>query len=266
MKIISNFKDYYDSAGLAYGLDEKLVYVRKTEVVDNNLLSLIDHESLSKYYKLIPRPKYFNNFCSLTTDYHIKKYIIGYCGKLYSAWSIEKENIICYFTSAEQIENYLIANKLLVDLKEFNTPYLYSKSHINTALTFGFPFRKYAIKYWLDNYSGKELSSSIFYKINAPTFSYTQSLNKIPEITINPILKNYSFAQVIEPLTAFNEVSMFVGGINSQHEGTAYYVGDDKFIALSKGMCPKTSFHQVAPTKKEKRKLNKQKKAKGSRS
>lgn len=105
----------------------------------------------------------------------------------------------------------------------------------------------------------KEISGTkaedIFYTLNTPVFLLPNAFSST--IILNPCLKTLGFQYVISPLVAFQEISMFLGSLKSVKENKEYVVGDDKVLACSKGMDPTTSFHQINPTKKEKRKLNK---------
>ena len=256
MRLISNFTDYYEASGLAFGIDDKLVYVRKTEKVSPDILTANQIKVLTNYLKIAPQTKYSGHI-SVT---RLNPTLIGFCGKLYTSWEyIVKSyshliNDYTYrFTKYQQLINYLTENKLTTALTKFTT--LPNNTNINRREQYGFGDSSWSVGYWVEHYSGKPIGNDIFYKLGTPVFSW----NGMPSIIINPNLKELSFQHIVDPLTAFQEVSMYLGAINSQSENRNYSVGGDKIIAEQKGFDSK-SFTQVAPTKKAKRKLNKQKK------
>jgi hypothetical protein len=117
------------------------------------------------------------------------------------------------------------------------------------------------------NYAGL-LAEDIFYSLNTPIFLRWRNQNSWinkevhSTITVNPYLKILDFQHYYEPLAAFQEVSMYVATLQNRNENKDYIVGSDKVIAESKGHSVKESFRQSAPTKKQKRKLNKENKLK----
>ena len=53
------------------------------------------------------------------------------------------------------------------------------------------------------------------------------------KITLLPQLKQYKFAKVVPPMQAFQEISMYLGKINSVEDNTVTI--DDKYLAQGKG-------------------------------
>ena len=64
MKIISNFKDYYDG-GAVYGIDKSRIYVRKTKILDVPKIKTSNHS--------------WSKFIRINYDYDI----LGFCGEIY---------------------------------------------------------------------------------------------------------------------------------------------------------------------------------------
>ena len=81
MKLISNFTDYYEASGLAFGIDDKLVYVRKTKEISSDILTYQEIKVLTEYSNLMPKSGYL-------TGFNVDKIIIGFCGKIYPAWNL----------------------------------------------------------------------------------------------------------------------------------------------------------------------------------
>jgi hypothetical protein len=80
MKIISKFQDYYDSAGLMYGVDTKLLFERKTENITYNILSNSQRNLLNDYIDSLPSHSGWRN------DFSLESGVIGFCGKLYPVY------------------------------------------------------------------------------------------------------------------------------------------------------------------------------------
>jgi hypothetical protein len=55
MRILFKFQDYYDSAGLVYGIDSKLVYERKNEDIIYSVLSNTHRNLLNDYISNLPK-------------------------------------------------------------------------------------------------------------------------------------------------------------------------------------------------------------------
>lgn len=83
MLLISKFDDYYESAGLAFGVDNKLVYERKTEEVSINLLYSKQKEKLKEFSRLLPSRSTWQGGWSLYNG------IIGFCGRLYPVYKLK---------------------------------------------------------------------------------------------------------------------------------------------------------------------------------
>jgi hypothetical protein len=256
MRILSKFQDYYDS-GLVYGVDTKLLYERKTENILYSELSNSHRNLLNEYINNLPNHSGWNNDFSLTPG------VIGFCGKLYPIYQYI-DNTINYRTY-DYFTNF---NKFAKSCK--NLPE--SMFKVRDKKTVDYKSRRFTTKpeLWCfelaeQTYAGT-LAEDIFYSLNVPVFlrwsNQKSWVNKELQttITVNPSLKELGFQHYFDPLVAFQEVSMYVGSLQNRNENVNYTVGSDKVIAESKGHSIKESFRQSAPTKKQKRKLNKESK------
>lgn len=231
MKIISKFKDCYDAAGLAYGIDDKVIYVRETKTIAAREISdlRINVQVLKDYLKDIPAIYDYG-------DLLVVPCVLGFCGKLYPLFQIKGPAHFIYpFPESDYIA--------------------YSE--------------KAQIQTWFQRYNSNEIKlikgkigvalEDIFFQLKAPVFIYgNKTAGSLQGFEINPRLADLKFQHYLEPIKIFQEISMFVSILNNKTD-IEYAVGGDKIIAQSKGFDEK-SFTQSAPTKKQKRLLNKQNK------
>ena len=221
MKIISKFKDYYD-AGLSYGIDEKLVLVRKTE----NIKKKYNDSEYFHADELVHSKK---------GHFIFKKGNIYFCGKKYphikvstfteekSMWSkyaLGKED---YFYDKEDFINFL--NESEIDKKEVGTK-------LGT-------FRGSHESFW-DTYFGATDAMSAFEGKKVPYFykgSYS-SWDIVKEgsdryhtaESYMPVLKTFKFSKAVDPFLAFQEISMFLGALNTEESNPNSNISDKDLL------------------------------------
>ena len=238
MLLISKFSDYYEASGLHYGVDNHLTYNRRTETVDNNLFTSNQHAELQTYLKDIKRGLYFS-YGDIGYDFF---HLLGFCGKVYPCFHFYNINkkYDYWFCKSDNLIGYLQTNGLYEEVRLI----LYAEKG------------KKSLKEKFDRTIDciKPLSNSFFETVQAPVFLYSNNVAG-PSITINPCLKDYGFQHYIDSVTAYQEITMYLGKLNNRE--LDYSVGGDKVLAKSKGF-DKLSFTQVSPNKKQRRKLRKQ--------
>jgi len=192
MRIISSFYDYYDK-GLAFGFDPNLVYVRETKILkagwgepgaNNSLVAMLSPLSIG------PR------------NYSLTQAVIGFCGKMYPLFRVSfgyKTNKTYY--SFDSIQNDL-------DNGVFVSEYPYRNYELHNAMQL-IVDRQYA-KYGRLELGSKEITDEVFRKHKAPILLADWEGNS-PRLTVNPRLNEYSFITQVDPVTAFQELAMFVG-------------------------------------------------------
>ena len=251
MRIESKFRDYYDSAGLVYGIDNRLIYKRITlGYKDVGLLKTYENLLLN-YAKDIPR------YCKLPNS-NITPMVIGFCGRIYSAWSFRYLtpllNYECVFTTADQFNNFLLAHNLVNCVESFNKNK--SKEVNKKEIT------EWSVKEWCLNKNGFAIKDELFLYLNAPIFScYVHSYWGCGGLKTNPCLKDLGFSHLVDSLEAFNQIAMYLGRLTNREELIDSTTGDDAVLLQKSGFYEK-SFKQTAPLKKEKRRLNKETKRK----
>lgn len=218
--------DYYD-IGMGLGHDDSVVYVREPRDI-----------VLNKWGRDDVRSMVFQDI------------YVGFCGKIYPAyqiWTADKDRktpgsvkTICYdIADADKVvETYFDK----VDAEHYHTaakPYRYYSFLDPTtrrALELGFQKQK-------EHYYANK--TSLFTEYNCPIFVIDPPRN---QIHINCLLKPWEFYKVFDPYTAYQEVSMFVGGVLLSHVNPVPDIPDDTMRDI-KGF-DKWSFRKE-PTKKK---------------
>lgn len=212
MRIVSKRKDYYDSA-MGYGQDPSIVYVRNEQIFERYL-----NETL----------------------------MIGFCGKIYpyihysKLSSIEHPNGVSEYCYNE--EQYRKCIEKYEDKKTLD--YYLTKDYWSLWA------RKYVTKqenkliYFNADYSK---FTKLFREYNTPIWYYHQSESFIiPRkyyLTINPQLKPLQFAKAVDPFQAFQEISMYLGGILGTGNPSIPEISDRDLLE-AKGFDYKFSFRK----------------------
>jgi len=233
MKIISKFQDYYD-IGLAYGVDEKLRFERKTWDTSTTLCEQRDSTKIiyrkeGQYYRII---------CHYN--------LILFCGKAYPLVYAIKESITkkdkkCIYKMIEEEYCYTLES---IDL--------FMQRHYKSINSIGEDFEILGYKWWAINTFNEytvghfEQDYTIYFKLfmkyKMPylyienTYKKDMKYNEWTigtETTLLPQLKQYKFAKAVAPMQAFQEISMFLGQLNLGEDNTVTI--DDRYLAQGKG-------------------------------
>jgi hypothetical protein len=237
MRIVSRFKDYYDSA-LAYGQDDGIIYIRETE---------IHHEKCGSWF-----PTYGTTYGETggVGGFTTKGFSILFCNKLYRCFQMispEDDFFFCYKLEqvdriiagldkrTQEVYNYQATNDYWRDLKYKG-------------------FKRYDIGRWFGHpdYPNKRNNEVVIdwnnrakqfcesRKCPAILFESDGSLDRI--IVHNPILKSVDFIKAVDPFTAFQELSMWLGNFANNEDKIPPISNSD--MIESKGFDLKTSFRK----------------------
>lgn len=263
MRIISKFQDYYDSA-MGLGIDPTLVYVRTTmkgTVADYTLT----FQRLDGVLEDLPRSLSVEHSSTLSVSCGI----LGFCGKLYPIMTQGVGDNRKFFSTPEQMFKHMEQEVLLaLNTVGCNVAHLDRQSYRK----FEKEFETGREGWYRDSLSrktfyewGEEVNKAnniidIFFEIEAPMFilygttvhRYRRDLPMSGKVIVNPCLKDAGFASIIDPYTAYQELSMFMGGVLPRHKDPPQ-ITDDKVLRDSKGF-HNMSFKTRAPGKKSKNK------------
>lgn len=226
MKIISKYKDYYDSIVNTVGIDNAIVFKRdqldEKEITLDNLYTPLKIDDSNK------TPQ--NNNESIS--YHFK--LLGYCGSIYPCLQIKKSYYESYNNTEEFIYDVDIIKETYFKLYNQKDKYIAFNHNWNNYISQ--TNNKKLLSIFLD----KKVISFVIFK-HGLTGWYRDS-KTVCCISYNPILKNYHFFKVKDAFTAFNEISIFVAEqLNTE---ISEFNMTDKQLVVSKGFDPIYGFRK----------------------
>lgn len=202
MRIISNFKDYYDSVQI-HGIDKTKHYIRKTITYDDEST---EYTIVSNHVNKLTENKYYVNqlynscITKYKTDPNVFKYnqvILFFCGKIF--------NIVIYkvYTDIVIIKNIEELHDLIISKgnKEIVNKWLKIKNYI-------YYFKSMKEEY-IEFFNIKENKQTLdlFLMFNSPCFC-VDVLNKT--IITNPMLKDFKFYTTMDSFTTYQNISMYI--------------------------------------------------------
>lgn len=247
MRIISPFKDYYDSA-LAYGIDPNLVYRREATAT---LTPAGWDNYLSAFLPVAPSG-YDDPYAWFSI--HLALVVIG--SKGFRVWVPRDPELT---TESLGVNS---AVKLALPLAE-------ARTKIVTELRdLGFGY-KWEPEDPVDDFLTEmnepvTISEQWSVDLGAPCFVtwLGQRRGGQHSAILNPRLATLGVERYLDPYSAFQEITMFLGQKFAAEDKAPRTVGDDRVIAQSKGFDDQ-SFRTAAPgNKKENRKANRLRKKK----
>ena len=214
MKIISKFKDYYDSVSHQY-LDKETIYFRKTETVNLECrFGRASHYPTVRNFHVLP--------------WTIRFQIIGFCGNFYPVIQFslppvkDKADYVVGLYSKEELNKFVVDNQIQISHGRPSQ----SKTYYHEELA---DFERF-----FNNTEKFKSLEPIFRKHNVPVFAfscednsrYGRRLSGDPYLILNPFLKEYSFAKVKDPFSAHQELYQFIGGYLRQPEREMVEISD----------------------------------------
>lgn len=230
MRIISNFKDYYDGA-MKYGQDPFIVYERFCDKLDcKNDISKLERNYVWTWQKR----SFFENF---SIDYKsFNSCVIGFCGKFYKTLKTADDKLK-YFYNAESVMKYVFSNTRVTSVNE---KAIHSfKKQVKQFFAYNLKQTHPDFVQWM---------TTIFQDKNTPYFVIEKVNRDEVSLVLNPILWSYDFYKVMNPVQAYQEISMYVGGILRQPTKNTVEISD-KDIAIKKGFGHKYAFKKEPQNK-----------------
>lgn len=223
MYIISKRKDYYDGVAGTTGIDKTIVYNRQIIEVDEK-----DYPRVFQRYNAFSNknPSPFNKIGSVDVKYELRAagvyghaaiFIIGFCGKLYVGCKLYSEGETDASYGGKKLITTITYD--MENLKGLLQDYGWSgkfEDNLNYVLTYD--------------------PIEIFREFNSPVFVYDNDYGRTyfpnsnwsnnHKFFINPLLKEYQFYKVFDAVQAFQEISMFLGGVLGKGEKEIVEVAD----------------------------------------
>lgn len=258
MYIISKHRDYYDTALGAGGIDKTLVYERKKEAFKFPVF-------LEDYLPTNMRRhsddfEYLEHWRGTKKEPNYRFIIVGFCGKTYVAAQLaweEKKNP--HVLTSEKKTEIIYGEDIIEFFGKKKSPrggYLWGLKNKDI---------KANITNLINKYHGQEnFLNEIFRKEKVPYFAmelvsknrWTTHKKDTLVGQLNPVLKDLEFYRVFDPYQAFQEVSMFIGGVLGVGERDTIEISDEHKRA-SRGftdMSFKRREHQAKPRRNKKKK------------
>ena len=195
MRIISPFKDYYDSAICHVICDgEEPLWVRKKSEVQ-----------LDKIHQLLVFQSYWSLRGPDCFNFNMFFSVIGFCGKLYPlVIQLKDSGKICSYdikSSTDVIKFYRLSKIIKKNYRGKNKQLREAKSRIDKRIT--------QAREWIFNESKFE---KFFDEYQTPVFIVLcHDWQKRALLKINPQLSKYSFFKIFPPAQAYQELEMYYG-------------------------------------------------------
>jgi hypothetical protein len=254
MLIVSKYKDYYD-IGHSLGIDKSIIYNRlhKNNVDDDILIpsELLDlNSSIETYHNILTEltfRKDYGDILSKSSYDLIEPFIIGFCGKLYLGFLLMKEE-----NKFEKTDSLIYSNSKLSFVSIQNVTYDIKEILVNLKEK-----RRYSKKKIYDEiieYKSRIENTSlninnIFRQHNTPIFLFKKSNKANYLFEINTSLSDYHFYKVFDSYSAFQEISMFIGGVLGSNNKKIIEISNEN--KLTQHGFDKWSFRNPNPPKRK---------------
>lgn len=200
IRIISKFKDYYDSVQ-SYGQDD-LVYVREPSEIE------------------VEDPKGIW-YCGYLGDITSRLGCVGFCGNLYPYVTLYKDYVDPHtFYSVEEVTKFVVPLLKKKDVETYHNKY----SRWSNYLSEGRVKRFFEEKNW--EIYHKQLDIAPIFVIE-----YKRNYNDPTTLALNPPLKNLQFYKLFDSYTAFQELFMYISNTAQPEKGIPKVSDSDMIVA-----------------------------------
>ncbi len=241
MRIISKFVDYYDNVqGL--GIDKEDVYLREANSIEHkDITQPILHDTLLNCPHTTPWERDADN--KQVEAYRFNPMIVGFCGKhqLVYRFNNRKGNV-SWLYSEEDVTNFIEDDPYNVGFKSLQKSYLPHKlpkwqrrflRKRNWGSLFRSDFTQETIAEAFDEVA-KINVDEVFQSTKSPTFLVhfvnhdRFGLNtKEIEVDYDVRLTNLDYQKIVDPYTAFQEISMYRSGVLGTGEPVMIEISND---------------------------------------
>lgn len=215
MYIISkkDSKDYYDGVAGTVGIDKTIVYERHP--IEFNIRETNNIPDVFKYKRTYDWKNPFrllNHIRTIRSEYDYGYFIVGFCGKSYIGFKqIKKSKQLLNNNKLEYVPESVF---ITYDLNEFINVYEKTQKR---------ELGDDVVNYYNDikNINALEINR----QYNTPIWIYEKE-----HFYVNPKLSDFDFYKVFDAFTAFQEISMFIGGVLGNKEKDVIQVSDKNKI------------------------------------
>ena len=227
MRIISKYKDFYDSAQ-SVGIDKSIVYDRKIKSgaleKPNNFETTINDIRFYSYGSIVFNHK--GPTWNVKSKYSNEIYLIGFCGKLILAYNflqIEDDEVIDSKTFYNPKDVLKFYQELTVKYKDENPLCFRGWGHISPP-TLGELEKSFEQNIYNQNFD------NWFHHFKVPIFATLLDANRRHEclsiklrneecyIIQNPCLKDLEFYRFKDTFSCFQEIQQYISGVLTNTE------------------------------------------------
>lgn len=211
MLIVSRFHDYYD-VGMKLGIDKTCVYQRDIKIIKNGFFKPCEHKVNGGW----------------------KYSVLAFCGKFYPfvyTYEVGSPIPTVIWTAEEALVTIGATRKKKWSWREYDL-----ESEEGIKKLFSTDFQSFG---------------EFFHTHKTPVFgfvppvkSYRGKQSPYESLVLNPCLKDLKFFKVKDPVTAFQEISMFISGVIGVPSKPVVEVSD-KVKAASRGHDGEYSFKKT---------------------
>lgn len=253
MRIISDFHDYYDCIQ-GMGQDQDLIYFRRLieESYEGKDMPFGD---LPKFYDsvVLHPPTGRSNFYNAIS---VRMRVVGFCGKVYPILNMHLErssgdqfNATCF--NMEETEAFMVQALKKRDFENYESNHKSAAWRRRSGGVLSGRNRKVYKEFWQKWGEKQNAFQNLFDEQKVPLFVADYGTNPYHDsrrkITFNGCLKEVEFFRIVEPFTAFQELSMYWGNVAQPNRPIPEVSDEDMLVA--KGFDPKWSFRKE-PSKK----------------
>lgn len=263
MRIIGG-KDYYDSAA-AYGIDPGIIYVRKEMRLTNGDIDQIGRYVGAGFFirpdnseELTFKTKYrweqgnFEDGLKVQTS----SPILIFCGKVYSGvfvtvtegTGLHKVSTEYRFWKADKFDEFLKDRGWRLATGEYYSERGYTRLK---EKFFTFELKDDALKFIMERQIVSVTPKQLSLNLNRPHYRSLEGwhLQDSDYVANSDNLKDWDFQKAFDPVSAFQEISQWVGGTLSSYGPNIVEITDDK-IKLAKHGFDHWTFRKQGPKSK----------------
>lgn len=223
MRIGGKLHDYYDRA-MAYGIDETLYFHRETkpgpiEMAEKMVAAVQDAMGVQRYFR-----SYNSRF--RITPAHVDLIVIGFCGKLYPAMKFEISPTSSFADGHTAHEEYYYTDH---DFEKFYA--FLKKPEFKRVGDLIDPLTVSKMRRFIEVLSNLPHSDAEFIEHRVPYFKVEFDVGQARTVDLCPRLADSQFYKAKDPFTAFQEISMYLGGVIPRQVPEMIQISDKDRIA-----------------------------------
>lgn len=210
MRIISNFRDYYDSVLIS----SEPVWERRAKEfkLPDSAISREIEKIASEAFLTAPIPMH-----PLIDSQDYRKILLGFCGKLYPVHIYYARDEIGVFRRSKSFlsvdeyeEHFKTFHKERNDVPVWRRYRSARQRMRSDTIAFWYGYEELDLSTWDVAYQQHPVLAQLFIDHNTPIFIIRSDSNH-PVITINPSLQDWLIQSIFDPWTAAQEIEMFLG-------------------------------------------------------